>query len=62
MPPFGNLFELPVLMDENLAIRNFSLYGGTHRDVICMAAADCRRLVNPLVASFARSDFATMTA
>ena len=54
MPPFGNLFDLPVLMDEIVAEEEFIAFtAGTHRDVIRMSTADFRQLVNPLVASFA---------
>ena len=54
MPPFGNLFEMPVLMDEKLAIAEFLAFtAGTHRDVIHMSVADFHKLVNPLIAGFA---------
>lgn len=54
MPPFGNLFALPVLVDNTLATEKFIAFNaGTHRDVIHMSVADFRRLVNPLVAAFA---------
>lgn len=54
MPPFGNLFGMPVVMDERLADAEFIAFtAGTHRDVIRMGTPDFRRLVNPLVAAFA---------
>lgn len=54
MPPFGNLFDMPVLMDEGLAASEFIAFNaGTHRDAIHMSVADFHLLVNPLVASFA---------
>lgn len=54
MPPFGNLFGMPVLMDESLATAEFIAFNaGTHRDVIHMGSADFHNLVNPLVAAFA---------
>ena len=54
MPPFGNLFDMPVLLDENIATAEFIAFNaGTHRDVIHMSGEDFHRLVNPLVASFA---------
>lgn len=54
MPPFGNLFRLPVLMDEHLTESEYIAFtAGTHRDVLRMSTADFRRLVNPLVAAFA---------
>jgi Ala-tRNA(Pro) deacylase len=54
MPPLGTLFDLPVLMDEQLADGQFMAFNaGTHRDVIRVSVADFRKLVNPLVAAFA---------
>jgi Ala-tRNA(Pro) deacylase len=53
MPPFGNLFGMPVLMEEGLATADFIAFNaGTHRDVIQMSGDDFHRLVNPLVAGF----------
>ena len=53
MPPFGNLFNMPVLMDETLAAGRFLAFAaGTHQDVLRMNAADYHALVNPLVANF----------
>jgi Ala-tRNA(Pro) deacylase len=57
MPPFGTLFNMPVLVDENIAAAEFMAFSaGTHRDVIRMSGADFHALVNPLVASFAVKD------
>jgi len=54
MPPFANEVEMPVLVDENVATVEFIAFNaGTHRDVIHTSFADFRRLVNPLIASFA---------
>lgn len=54
MPPFGNLFGMPVLMDETLATADFIAFSaGTPRDVIHISGDDFHRLVNPLVAGFA---------
>ena len=59
MPPFGNLFGMPVLVDENLAAAEFIAFNaGTHRDVIHIASADFHNLVNPLVAAFAVKEYA----
>ena len=53
MPPFGNLFNMPVLLDESIASAEFiGFTAGTHRDVIHVSGADFHALVNPLVASF----------
>ena len=55
MPPFGNLFGLPVYADSRLAGEELILFNaGTHRDVIHMKFRDFERLVNPAVVSFAR--------
>lgn len=57
MPPFGNLFNLPVLMEESLAASPFLAFNaGTHRDVIHISGSDFHRLVNPLVAAFASKE------
>jgi Ala-tRNA(Pro) deacylase len=54
MPPFGNLFDMPVLVDENIANAEFMAFNaGTHRDVIHMKVSDFHNLVIPLVAAFA---------
>jgi Ala-tRNA(Pro) deacylase len=53
MPPFGNLFDMPVFVDAELATQEFIAFNaGTHRDVIHMSFGDFRRLVNPAIASF----------
>jgi Ala-tRNA(Pro) deacylase len=58
-PPFGNLVDLPVLVDESLASAEFIAFnGGTHRDVIHMSFADFRTLTNPLIAPFAVRELA----
>jgi Ala-tRNA(Pro) deacylase len=54
MPPFGNLFSIPVLVDESIAISEYIAFNaGTHQDVIRMSFSDFAALVNPLVAAFA---------
>lgn len=55
MPPFGNLFGLPVYVDGRLAGEEMILFNaGTHRDVIHMRFRDFQRLVNPTIVAFAR--------
>ncbi len=55
MPPFGNLFSLPVYVDSRLAGEDMITFNaGTHRDVIHMHFADVDRLVNPSIVPFAR--------
>lgn len=54
MPPFGSLFNLPVLADETIATAQFMAFNaGTHQDVLRMSVSDFHKLVNPLVAAFA---------
>ncbi|HOK48490.1 MAG TPA: YbaK/EbsC family protein [Bryobacteraceae bacterium] len=55
MPPFGNLFGLPVYVDSRLAGEDMITFNaGTHRDVIHMHFADFERLVHPSIVPFAR--------
>ena len=54
MPPFGNLFHVPVLVDNSVAEQEFIAFNaGTHRDVIHMHFGDFRRLVDPAIGQFA---------
>ena len=54
MPPFGDLFDMPVLVDESIETGGYIAFSaGTHRDVLHMKFADLRHLVNPLIARFA---------
>jgi Ala-tRNA(Pro) deacylase len=55
MPPFGNLFGLPVYVDDRLAGQELITFNaGTHRDVVHMYFRDFDRLVNPAIVTFAR--------
>jgi Ala-tRNA(Pro) deacylase len=55
MPPFGNLYNVPVYLDSSLAGEETICFNaGTHRDVIHMRTGDYRDLVNPTVISLAR--------
>ena len=63
MPPFGPLFDMPVFVDEAIARQpSIAFNAGTHRDVIHMSFRDFRRLVEPLVASFARQGMMATSA
>jgi Ala-tRNA(Pro) deacylase len=54
MPPFGNLYGLPVYVDEALAEdETIVIQAGTHSDTIRLKYADFERLVRPTVARFA---------
>ena len=55
MPPFGNLFDLPVFVDKALAEDETIVFeAGTHTDTMSMKYADYERLVKPQAAEFAR--------
>jgi len=52
MPPFGNLFGLPVLVDELLVENDEIVFNaGTHTLTAKLKFADFRRLVQPRIAS-----------
>jgi Ala-tRNA(Pro) deacylase len=52
MPPFGDVFNIPVLVDRSLAENPFIVFNiGTHRDAVRMSFEDYRRTINPLVGS-----------
>ena len=54
MPPFGNLFGLPVFADITLEKdREIAFNAGTHRELIRMAWSEFKRLVDPTMISFA---------
>jgi len=55
MPPFGNLYDVPVYLDSALAVEPVIAFNaGSHRDVVHMRTEDYRRLVKPSVVSLAR--------
>jgi Ala-tRNA(Pro) deacylase len=54
MPPFGNLYGVPVYVDAALAQDEEVIFNaGTHQDTIRMRYADFERLALPKVFSFA---------
>jgi Ala-tRNA(Pro) deacylase len=54
MPPFGNLYDLPVYVDEALAEdETIVVQAGTHTDTMRLRYADFERLVEPTVGRFA---------
>ena len=56
MPPFGNLYDMPVFVEEKLAEDdNIAFNAGSHSELIELAYADFARLVEPTVARFAVS-------
>ena len=53
MPPFGNLFAIPVLVDRTLLEdEEIAFNAGTHKELVKLAYADFARLVEPKVLSF----------
>lgn len=53
MPPFGNLYGVPVYVDQSLTQDPVIVFeGGTHEEAIKMAYRDYERLVQPKVANF----------
>jgi len=49
MPPFGNLYGVPVYAEEKIKLNDeISFNGGTHNDVVKMKTSDYIRLVNPV--------------
>jgi Ala-tRNA(Pro) deacylase len=54
MPPFANLYDLPVYVDEALAEdETIVVQAGTHTDTMRLEYADFERLVEPRVVGFA---------
>ncbi|MCS6937667.1 MAG: YbaK/EbsC family protein [Roseiflexaceae bacterium] len=55
MPPFGNLYNIPVYLDRDLAeCETIMFQAGTHQDAISMRSEDFIRLARPFIASFER--------
>lgn len=50
MPPFGNLYDMPVYADSSLAENEeITFAGGSHRELVRMHWNDMQRLVNPTI-------------
>jgi len=55
MPPFGNLFDLPLYCEANLSQnREIEFNGGTHDETIRMSFAAYKRLADPTMLHFAQ--------
>ena len=53
MPPFGNLYGVPVYVDSLLAAEDtIFVQAGNHTDTMSMKYADFARLVRPTIAAF----------
>ena len=54
MPPFGNLYGMDVLVEQELTSnREITFNAGSHRELVKLAYKDFERLVEPMVAKFA---------
>ncbi len=54
MPPFGNLYEMPVFADAALAKdEEIAFNAGSHRELVRLARADFEKLVHPVVVPLA---------
>jgi Ala-tRNA(Pro) deacylase len=54
MPPFGNLFGLPLIVDRTLEDdANIAFQAGTHTESVRMKYLDFKRLARPQVADIA---------
>lgn len=59
MPPFGNLYGIPVYVDESLTEdHEIAFNAGSHYELIKMAYADFERLVKPEVMEFSTAQVA----
>ena len=55
MPPFGNLYDVPVYVDQSLAEESDIVFRiGTHRETMKVAYDDFSRLAQPTVGEFAK--------
>ncbi len=53
MPPFGNLYNLPVFVEESLSRdREIAFNAGTHNELIRMSYMDFARIVKPTLTKF----------
>ena len=52
-PPFGNLYNLPTIMDkELLKDDHLTFQAGTHEKAITMSMTDYRKMVEPKILDF----------
>ena len=57
MPPFGNLYDLPVYVDESLAEdEEIAFNAGSHTELIRLAYKDFESLVKPKISTLAARD------
>ncbi len=59
MPPFGNLYDMPVYADSSLAQQEeITFTAGTHRELVRMAWGDLARLAEPQIANLTQHPLA----
>jgi len=60
MPPFGNLYDVPVYADDSLAQhQEITFNAGTHHELMRMHWGDMVRLVNPVITRLSHHPAAT---
>jgi Ala-tRNA(Pro) deacylase len=63
MPPFGNLYDVPVFADESLAHdKEIAFNAGSHRELLRLAWEDFMRLVEPKIVRFAAGNIRSTAA
>jgi len=63
MPPFGNLYGMPVFAEESLARdKEIAFNAGSHNELIRLAYEDFETLVRPIIAKFSRPRNARVAA
>ena len=56
MPPFGNLFDMDVLVDDSLSnVRHITFNAGTHLELVKLAFKDFNKLVHPTIEHISQS-------
>lgn len=61
MPPFGQLYGMPVFVDESLTReKEIAFNAGTHHELIRLSFEDFARLVQPKVARFSTAEEAAL--
>ncbi len=57
MPPFGNLYDVPVYLDRTLVDEPYIVFqAGTHHTTMKIAMSDYQQLVKPVIGDFALHD------
>ena len=53
MPPFGNIYQVPVYIDRALVDEPYIVFqAGTHHTTVKIAMSDYQRLASPIIADF----------